>query len=380
MKVLHINSYYGSSKFYKNLYKNQIKNGLDIQVFVPTPVSFDINEFDYGEYTTVSKNHSKYDRFIFHIKHQKIYKDIQEKYNIKDFSIIHAHSLFSNGYIAMRLKKEYGIPYIVAVRNTDVNLFFKRMIHLRKIGLEILREAGQIIFLSKPYKELVIEKYIPQNLRETINSKVSIIPNGIDEFWFNNAGSPRQKLYNKLQLLQIGDIDKNKNIITTISAIEILLEKGCEIKLNVVGKIKDQKIFDKIKELEYVNYLGYVSKEELIKIYRKNDIFILPSIHETFGLVYAEAMSQGLPVIYSKGQGFDGQFNEGEVGYSVRYDSAEEIERRVRDIIENYEAISKNCIAKVNRFDWDKITNEYINMYLKMNKRNNRINLYKRID
>ena len=102
--------------------------------------------------------------------------------------------------------------------------------------------------------------------------------------------------------MQIGDIDKNKNIITTISAIEILLEKGCEIKLNVVGKIKDQKIFDKIKELEYVNYLGYVSKEELIKIYRKNDIFILPSIHETFGLVYAEAMSQGLPVIYTRGK------------------------------------------------------------------------------
>lgn len=363
MKVLHINSYYGSSKFYKNLYKNQIKNGLDIQVFVPTPVSFDINEFDYGEYTTVSKNHSKYDRFIFHIKHQKIYKDIQEKYNIKDFSIIHAHSLFSNGYIAMRLKKEYGIPYIVAVRNTDVNLFFKRMIHLRKIGLEILREAGQIIFLSKPYKELVIEKYIPQNLRETINSKVSIIPNGIDEFWFNNAGSPRQKLYNKLQLLQIGDIDKNKNIITTISAIEILLEKGCEIKLNVVGKIKDQKIFDKIKELEYVNYLGYVSKEELIKIYRKNDIFILPSIHETFGLVYAEAMSQGLPVIYSKGQGFDGQFEDGTVGYVVDSLDPNDIAEKIIKIFYDYEIKSKNCIELFHKFDWKTIACEYLSLY-----------------
>ena len=38
-------------------------------------------------------------------------------------------------------------------------------------------------------------------------------------------------------------------------------------------------------------------------IYRENDIYVMPSIIETFGLVYAEAMSQGLPVIYTRGQG-----------------------------------------------------------------------------
>ena len=42
---------------------------------------------------------------------------------MNEYSLIHAHSLFSNGYIAMRIKQDYGIPYIVAVRNTDVNTF-----------------------------------------------------------------------------------------------------------------------------------------------------------------------------------------------------------------------------------------------------------------
>lgn len=40
----------------------------------------------------------------------------------------------------------------------------------------------------------------------------------------------------------------------------------------------------------------------------------MPSHKETFGLVYAEAMSQGLPIIYTKNQGFDGQFPDGYVG------------------------------------------------------------------
>ena len=43
----------------------------------------------------------------------------------------------------------------------------------------------------------------------------------------------------------------------------------------------------------------------------------MTSLGESFGLTYAEAMSQGVPVIYSKGQGFDGQFKEGVVGYHV---------------------------------------------------------------
>ena len=43
----------------------------------------------------------------------------------------------------------------------------------------------------------------------------------------------------------------------------------------------------------------------------------MPSRYETFGLVYGEAMSQGLPIIYSKGQGVDGYFKEGTVGYGV---------------------------------------------------------------
>jgi len=109
MKIIHINSYYSNSFFYKNLFDYQIKKGLDIEVFVPVALNFDKKNIEYGKYTTISRNHNKYDRFIFHLKHYKIYKDILRKYNIKNYSLIHAHSLFSNGYIALRLKKKYGI-------------------------------------------------------------------------------------------------------------------------------------------------------------------------------------------------------------------------------------------------------------------------------
>ena len=79
-------------------------------------------------------------------------------------------------------------------------------------------------------------------------------------------------------------------------------------------------------------------------------IFILPSIHETFGLVYAEALSQGLPIIYTRGQGFDGHFEEGEVGYSVDCYDYEEISNKVLEIITKYETISSKAVNGVQKF------------------------------
>lgn len=365
MKILHINSYYSGSKFYKNLYDYQVNNGLEISVFVPVSLVVD-NDIDnaFGSYTTISKNHNKYDRFVFQLKQNKIYRDIVESYNIKKFSIIHAHSLFTNGYIAMKLKKNFGIPYVVAVRNTDVNTFFKKMIHLRWTGFKILDNADQVVFLSESYKNEVLEKYVPRSKKAAINEKISVIPNGIDDFWFENICDEKDELQSSnIKLLQIGDIDKNKNIETTVKAVELLIEKGYRVKLDVVGKIKDRTVFDKIKDLEFVNYLGTKSKEELLEIYRSNDIFILPSINETFGLVYAEAMSQGLPIIYSKGQGFDGQFKDGEVGFSVDCSNAEDVSKKVVKIINAYSKISDNCTKSSGKFSWNDISKTYLDLY-----------------
>ncbi len=101
MNILHVNSYYAQGTFYKQLYDEQKRTGMAIDVYVPTPVP--VNR-DLGNYTIVSINHKKYDRYLFYLKHTKIYRDIKKTYQLNDYSAVHAHSLFSNGYIAMRIK------------------------------------------------------------------------------------------------------------------------------------------------------------------------------------------------------------------------------------------------------------------------------------
>ena len=107
-----------------------------------------------------------------------------------------------------------------------------------------------------------------------------------------------------------------------------------------------------------------MSKEQLIKQYRKHDIFVMPSFTESFGLVYAEAISQGLPVVYSKGQGFDGQFEEGVVGYHCDAYDANSVASAIKKIIKKTNEISSRIISK---FRWNEICNKYFSIYKELN-------------
>lgn len=110
-------------------------------------------------------------------------------------------------------------------------------------------------------------------------------------------------------------------------------------------------------------YVGVQSEDQLRNLFLASTIFVMPSFHETFGLVYAEAMSQGLPVIYTQGQGFDRQFDEGVVGYHVDANNPKDIADKVLKILNNFKQISENCTTQCHKFDWGNIASQYYEIY-----------------
>lgn len=367
MKILNINSYYYSSTVHRQLQEALYAKGIDSLTYVPLAKGYKAREeCRYGDekYVQTSECYNRKDRYIFHVKHNKILKDLEQKMDLKCFNCLHAHSLFSNGYVAMKIKKKYGIPYIVAVRDTDLNTFFKYMLFLRRTGIKILKEADKIVFLSASYRDSTLHNYIPKNFRTEFFAKSVVIPNGIDDYWIDNRGPIKRIPSNKtLKLIYAGAVSKRKNIGATVKAAKILNAEKHDVVYTVVGKRVDQSSFDQIKGSSCTRYVEPVSKEKLLQIYRENDIFVMPSITETFGLTYAEAMSQGLPVIYSKGQGFDGQFEDGKVGYRVDCHDSHEIAEKIKAILNDYETISQNAINGVEKFRWRLIAEKYNEIY-----------------
>ena len=151
MKVLHICSDFAKQSIYNQLV-SRLDNKLSGQdIYIPVRTAAEVGQYQNKELNNTQYHYAfilnKGDRFNYFGKIKKTTNFIDQTVSIKNVDIIHAHFLFSDGGIAYNLYKKYNIPYIVAVRNTDLNLFFKYLIHLRPFARKILQGATNIIFL-----------------------------------------------------------------------------------------------------------------------------------------------------------------------------------------------------------------------------------------
>lgn len=369
MRVLHINSNYVGTTLHQLMVRKLSALGIDNQVYVPT---YDKNTgvIVPDENVKVVECFKKRDRYWFEYKQSKIIKAVEKIYDIKSFDLLHAYTLFTDGNCARYLSIKYNIPYVVAVRNTDVNAFFKYRILLRKLGIKILEDASVVFFLTPVYRDFLLQTYVPSEKQELIKNKIHVIPNGIDDFWHQHKFTDRDYLEienqlrkKEVKLVYAGSIDKNKNIKLIVKAMQKMKQEGWNVTLDVIGPIREKSAYNEFKDNPDVRYIPKQPKEELIKYYRNADIFVMPSHHETFGLVYAEAMSQGLPVIYTRGQGFDGQFPDGSVGNSVSDTNTKELIDKIEKCAIHYKELSNNALLKSKTFDWKIICNTYVAVY-----------------
>lgn len=357
------------------MFKQISLEGHDQEVFIPVrkKEQIGINQLS-KEYKNVSYYYrpilKKYHRLFYLRKVNKqkneIKKILQSKCSI---DLVHAHTVYSDGGTAYELYKDYGIEYIVNVRNTDLNWFYKYLFHLRPYMYKILTNAKFIVFISHSYKDKLLSM-LPFNVVNKIKNKCIVIPNGIDNYWHRSKLLKPKNLDSKnIKLLFIGNLNKNKNIKKVLEVLNIL-KINYDMTLDIIGNGPQLKsVKDYIKKLGLTSNVfchGYLNeREKILEIMDNCDIFVMPSHRETFGLVYIEAMSRGLPVVYTKGQGIDGFFEEGEIGYPVDPAETNAIVTAIENIIMNYSNISKNCIVNSKAFNWSSVSNEYIKLYNK---------------
>jgi len=364
LKILHICPGYFQRQLYDNFFLALESREVNCEIFAQSFKNIQHNLKRPYNIKVLERKFNLFERFVFFGKQFIIYKQICKEYSLNEFNIIHAHTLFSAGFSALLLHKKFGLSYIVAIRNTDINIFFKYMVHLRGLGRIILGNAKKIVFISPSYRDFFINKYIAKKNRQIFEEKSVVIPNGIDEYYLINKFIAKKPTnITLIKLIYIGEISTNKNIETTIKACKLLIEQGYSVKFTVVGEILNVKYNKILTKYNFINYYPKCPKEELLLHFRRSDIFVMPSITETFGLVYSEAMSQGLPIIYSKGQGFDGHFENGVVGYAVNCFDYRDISQKISDLYNNYQLFSERCITLVDKFNWLTIADEYKRIY-----------------
>lgn len=371
--ILHISNAFAQSALYKQLvsHLDDLKVHQTVYSAVRTQKEADYDPPELSHLNIhIRYLLQSYDRLFFRNKIRKISKDIIHEINLSSVDLIHAHTLYSDGATALKIKKKTGIPYIVTVRSTDLIAFQKYRPDLRWRRDEIVREADKVIFISPVYKDKFL-KLLRNTLKKATEKKNAIIPNGIDPLFLENSFDRHN--YNStrdsLKLLYVGTFIKRKNILSSIEATDVL-SKHKDVVFTIVGGGEDN--HTKIKGIiesdkySFLRYLGKVkNRKELRKIYATHDIFIMPSSHETFGLVYIEALSQGLPIIHTRGEAVDGYFNTGNIVESVNDPhNIEEVANKVEALAGRLDkSLQKECIKEAKNFDWEKIAEKYKDIY-----------------
>lgn len=369
MHILHISSDFSNTKVHAYLYRELDKKGVRQTIFNPIRIkkrdTIGRNEFKSEHTRFVYADVVKpYHRLLFHVKKKTVFHALVATVDLSDVDIVHASTLFTDGVQAYEIYKKYGIPYVIAIRNTDINVFLKKLPNTWPMGKQILLNAKMIFFPSIALMNTFCNNKVIRPFLTDIKDKMLFVPNGIDDSYIDSVSHNRCKGH---KVLYVGNFSKNKNVTRLCEAVLRLKEVVGfqDVTLSLVGGGGDSngsvsKFLSSYPDT--FSYLGPIyNKEELRDLYRSHSVFAMVSHTETFGLVYLEALSQNLPVIFSKGQGIDGLF-DGSVGIGVYPCSVENISDAIQRIMSNQSAYSNKNID-FEHFRWKSIAETYYNLY-----------------
>lgn len=372
MTILYLTEDYLQSKVHNNLLTTMLQQDENLKIYVLVPIR-PIDE------PSLEESYDKSDRLIvikapidiplkryrydFWAKIRCKVRLIEKNIPIQEIDAIHAATLFTEGSTARALQKKYNIPYFVSVRGSDSDFYAKKMYHLWLKSCNVIKHANALAFVTPTIKRKMMERWQYRWVRDKLDSG-TIINNGIDSIWTDNLSVSPKSLNKEVNILYIGRFDSNKNVMRLIEAVKTLRENHL-IRITLVGGDGEEQMQveqEVAAHSDYITYLGKIyDKQKLMQLVRTCDIFAMVSHGETFGLVYAECLSQGLPILYSKGTGFDNMYPQGHVGYGADSHSIDSIIEGLTYIIKNYSEL-RNHISELdfNRFCWAGIAQSYI--------------------
>ncbi len=228
--------------------------------------------------------------------------------NQYDKKIAHRHSgiLFVEQLLKHNTHNKPKITYAVHQSDIQVLTNYKYSIYFKNKLLKAYKTCDEIACRSPHLKEKIL-KILPE-----IEDKTVIKSSKIPEKLFISEKEMLNKFENisTLKFITVANFIKRKNINLLIKAFSLHKDKNFTLKIVGSGKEekKLKKLCNKLNLENKIIFTGKLSQEKVFEEMRKSQIFILPSVNETLGLVYLEASACGCLCIGTKNTGVDGVF------------------------------------------------------------------------
>lgn len=235
---------------------------------------------------------------------------------------------------------------------------------------KVTRKADFIITPSSFAREKVVSHYgIPPH-------RIRIIPNGIhSQIWTDELDRHPVEKKEKVVILTVAKLYKRKGIDLLLQSVREVIRKESDVELKIVGDGLEMPALVKLAEelgIGYqVQFLGDIFDfHTLCRHYANCDIFCLPSLHETFGLVYLEAMLAKKPIVAFRNSALPEVVGHGERGLLAASGDVGSLAEKLLLLIREpsiRNQLSQNSRSYVEKdFDWKTIGQRYLDLLNKV--------------
>jgi len=212
-------------------------------------------------------------------------------------------------------------------------------------------------------KFLICSEYAKNDFERLTGLSAKVIPYGIDFKKFRRKRADKKivnelGLKGKTVLIAVGRLSKQKGFEYLIKALSEVKKKEKNFKLLLIGDGEEKKSLERLSKKmgleEEIIFLGKVFHDKLPKYYHVADIFVLPSLYESFGIVFLEAMAAGLPIISTNVAAIP-EVVDKKVGILVKPKNVNELAKAILTLINDVKKrrkMGKEGMKLASKFDW----------------------------
>jgi D-inositol-3-phosphate glycosyltransferase len=291
------------------------------------------------------------------------------------YDLIHSHYWLS-GWLGRCLQPSWDVPHITmfhtlgAVKNA-VGMGEDEPELRIQAEKELARDCHRIIAATEKEKEDLTRYY------DAPPETIKVIPCGVnlDLFQPTDKAIARRQLGfdNDSIVLFVGRIDPLKGIDRLLTAMTYL-ENRQGLRLVIIGGDDDseaeaerlRRLSQKLHIQDSVTFVGPVGQEDLPCYYSAAHVCVIPSYHESFGLVALESLACGTPVVAAGVGAIESVVRQDETGYVVKDNAPPRLADRIAALLSRPDAGARSASstrASVLRFGWSNIAEAIIEEY-----------------
>ncbi len=288
--------------------------------------------------------------------------------NLYKLDLLHAHYAIPYAYAAFTAKQmlkeeNRDIPLVTTLHGTDITLVGQHPSYRHAVEFSI-NQSDTITSVSESLKKNTLQLF-------RITKEIKVITNFIDNSDFNNGTTcQRRQLADDDEkiLIHVSNLRPVKRVDEVLQIFRNV-EKRVKCKLIIIGEGPDMEKVNQFLEdhpylIDKVRLLGKVN--DLYRILRLSDVFLLPSEQESFGLAALEAMAAETPVISSNAGGIPEVNIQGETGFLAEIGNVEAMSNYAIRLLSDNELLARlkqNAKAQALKFDLKNILPLYEEMY-----------------